>query len=169
MLTNNERKDIIKVIVFLENRGLLLKGISRKVTGQEGELLYFLSPLIKVGLPLITNVLTLAKSILIPLGLTTATSATDAAIQKKIFGSGTTLIISDEEMNDIIKLVISLEDSGLLIRGVKQTIKKEAKEQKGIFLDMLLSTLGTSLLGNMLAEKVALRSGEETIRSGQDF
>ena len=169
MLTNNERKDIIKVIVFLENRGLLLKGISRKVTGQEGELLYFLSPLIKVGLPLITNVLTLAKSILIPLGLTTATSATDAAIQKKIFGSGTTLIISDEEMNDIIKLVISLEDSGLLIRGVKQTIKKEAKEQKGRFLDMLLSTLGTSLLGNMLAEKVALRSGEETIRSGQDF
>ena len=169
MLTNNERKDIIKVIVFLENRGLLLKGISRKVTGQEGELLYFLSPLIKVGLPLITNVLTLAKSILIPLGLTTATSATDAAIQKKIFGSGTTLIISDEEMNDIITLVISLEDSGLLIRDVKQTIKKEAKEQKGRFLDMLLSTLGTSLLGNMLAEKVALRSGEETIRSGQDF
>ena len=62
--------------------------------------------------------LPLAKSVLIPLGLTAGVSPTDAAIQKKIFGSGmTTLIISNEEMNDVMKIVKSLEDSGLFIKG----------------------------------------------------
>ena len=70
-----------------------------------------LRPLLKTGLPLMKNKLKpLAKSVLIPLGLTTAASATDAAIHKKIFGSGmTTMIISNEEMNDIMKIVKSLE------------------------------------------------------------
>ena len=73
----------------------------------------------------------LAKSVLIPLQLTAAVLATEAAIQKKLFGSGmTTLIISTEEMNDIMKTVKSLEESGLLIKGVSKTIKNEAKEQK---------------------------------------
>ena len=68
----------------------------------------------------------LAKSDLIPLGLTAAASATDAAIQKKIFGSGmTTLIISNEEMNDIMKTIKSLENTGLLIKGVSKTIEKK--------------------------------------------
>ena len=72
------------------------------------------------GLPLIKDVFTpLAKSVLIPLGLTVAASATDAAIQKNIFGSGTTtLIISNKEMEDIVKIIKLLEESRLLIKGI---------------------------------------------------
>ena len=101
-----------------------------------------LGPLLKTGLPLIGNVLkTLTKSVLIPLGLTAAASATDAAIHKKMFGTGdTTLIISNEEMNEIMKIIKSLEESGLLIKAVSKTIKNGAKEQKGRFLRMLLGT-----------------------------
>ena len=70
----------------------------------------------------------LAKSVLIPLGLTAAASATDAAIHKKMFRSGfTTLIISNEEMNEIMKVINSLEESGLLIKGVSETIKNKVK------------------------------------------
>ena len=73
-----------------------------------------------------------------PLGLTGAASATDAAIHKKMFGSGITpLIICNEEMNDIMKIVKSLEEPGLLTKGVCETIKNEAKEQKGRFLSIL--------------------------------
>ena len=80
----------------------------------------------------------LAQSVLIPLGLAAAASATDAAIHKKMFGSGvTTFIISIEEMNDIMKIVKSLEEPGLLIKNVSETIENEAKEQKGGFLGML--------------------------------
>ena len=76
----------------------------------------------------------LAKSILIPLGLTVAVSATKAAIHEKMFGSVvTTLIISNEEVNDVMKIVKSLEESGLLIKNVSETIKNEAAEQKGGF------------------------------------
>ena len=89
----------------------------------------------------------LAKSVLIPLGLTAAASATNAAIHKEIFKSGTTLIISNEEMNDIMKIVKSLEESGLLIKGVSETTKNEGKEQKGGLLRMLSGTLRASLLG----------------------
>ena len=82
-----------------------------------------------------------------------------------MFGSGfTTLIISNEEMEDI-KIVKSLEDSGLLIKGVSETIKNEAKKQKGGFLCILLGTLGASLLGNLLTGKGTIRMGEETIRA----
>ena len=90
-------------------------------------------------MPLIGNVLKpLAKSLLIPLGLTAAASATDAAIHRKMFGSRvTTLIISNEEMNDIMKIVKLIEKSGLLIKGVSETINKELKEGKGGFLEML--------------------------------
>ena len=99
----------------------------------------------------------LLKSVIKPLGmlgLTAAASATDAAINKKILGSGTTnLIISNDEMKDILKIFKSLEDSGVLLKGVSKTIKNEAKEKKGGFLSMLLGTLGASSLGNMLAGK----------------
>ena len=84
----------------------------------EGFLGRLLCPLLKTGLPLITNVnKPLAKSVLIPLGLTVGASASDPGIHKKILGSGntTTLIISNDEVNDIIKIVKSLEDSGLLL------------------------------------------------------
>ena len=101
-----------------------------KIRQSGGFLDGLLEPLIKTGLPLTGNVLkSLAKSVLILLGLTAAASATDACIHKKMFGSGViTLIISNEEMNDIMKIVKSLEESGLLIKGVSQTIKNEAKE-----------------------------------------
>ena len=91
----------------------------------------FLAPLLNPGLSLTGNVLKpLAKSILIPLGLTAAASATDAAIHKKMFVSGvTTLIISNEKMNDIMQIVKPLEESGLLIKDVSKTIENEAKEQ----------------------------------------
>ena len=90
-----------------------------------------LSPLLKTGLPLIKNVIKpLAKSVLIPLGLTAAASAAGAEVHKKILGSGhnsTTLIISNNEMEDIIKIVKSLEDSGLLLKGVAETVQNEVK------------------------------------------
>ena len=107
----------------------------------------------KVAIPL-------AKSVLGPLGITAAASAIDAEIQKKIHGLGTTtLIVSNEEMNDIMKIVQALEDSNILLRGVTKTIKNETKEQKEEFLSILLVTLGASLLGNLLAGKIILRAG----------
>ena len=114
-----------------------------------------LGPLLKTGLPFMKNLIKpLAKSALIPLGLTTAASAADAGIHKKILGSETTtLIISNNEMEDIIKIVKSLKDSGLLLKGVNETIQNEIKEEKGGFLSILLGTLGTSLLGIILAGK----------------
>ena len=99
-------------------------------------------PLMKVAIPL-------AKNVLAPLGITAAASAIDAGIKKKKHGSETTtLIISNEEMNYIMKIVPALEDSNILLKGVPKTIKDETKEQKGGFLSMLLGTLGASLLGN---------------------
>ena len=85
-------------------------------------------------MPLIKSILKpLAKIVLIPLGLTASASATDAAIQNKIFGSGmTTLIISNEEMNDIMKIVKSLADVALLAKGVSETIKNESKKPKKV-------------------------------------
>ena len=114
----------------------------------------------------------LAKCVLIPLGLTAAASAADAGIHKKILGSrqnnpsSVTLIISNNEMEDIIKIVKSLEDSGLLLKGVTETIQNEAKEQKGGFLSMLLGTLGASLVRNILAGKGINRAGEGIVRAG---
>ena len=89
-----------------------------------------LGPLLRTELPLIKNVIkALAKSVLVPLGLTAAASAADAGIHKKISGSGhnTTLIISNDEMEDIFKIFKSLEDYGILLEGVSD----KAKEQKG--------------------------------------
>ena len=95
-----------------------------------------LGPLLKVGLPRIKDLIKpLAKCVLIPLGLTAAASAADAGVHKKISGSGkpTALIISNDEMKNIIEIVESLEDSGLFPEGVSETIQSEAKEQKGGF------------------------------------
>ena len=88
-----------------------------------------------------------------------------------MFGSGTRisdlakrtiLITLNEEMNDFMKRVF-------LIKGVCETIKNEAKEQKGGFLSVLLGILGVSLLRNLLADKGTIRAGEGTIRAGKDF
>ena len=80
----------------------------------------------------------LAKSVLIPLALTAAASAADTGIHKKILGSGnTTLIVSNNEIEDIIKIIKPLEDSGLLLKGVTETVQNEVKDQKGVFFSML--------------------------------
>ena len=80
--------------------------------------------------------------------------------KKKIHDSGTTtLIISNEETNDIMKIVQGLEVSNILLKGVTKTIKNGTKEQKGGFLSMLLGTLGASLLGNLLTGKGIVRAG----------
>ena len=77
-----------------------------------------------------------------------------------MFGSvTTTLIISNEKMTDIMKIIKSFKESWLLIKGVSETIKNEAKEPKGGFLSMLLGTLGASLLGSLLAGKGTIRTG----------
>ena len=121
-------------------------------------------PLMKVAMPL-------AKNILAPLGISAAMSAVDGSIKKNMFCSGTTtLIISNDEMDDILKIVKSLEDSNVLLKGVSETIQHEAKEQRGGFLIMLLGTLGASLFGDVLSKglsgKGVIRAGEGTIRAG---
>ena len=117
----------------------------------------------------------LLKSVIKPLvmlGLTAAASATDAAINKKIFGSGnhTTLIISNDDMQDLLKIVKSSEDNGILLDRITETVKNEVKEKKGGFLSMLLGTLGASLLGDLLTKNLSgrgiIRAGEGTIRAG---
>ena len=95
---------------------------------------------------------------------------------KKILGSGrrchsssssapkaTTLIISNDKMKDLIEIVKSLEDSGLLLKGVSETIRNEAKEQKGRFLSVLLGALDANLLGSILTGKGIDRAGEGAI------
>ena len=120
---------------MIENHRKLLKTQFHKIGQSGGFLGRLLGPLLKTGLPLIGNLLKpLGKSVLIPLGLTVVASATDAPIQKKIYGSGTTTsIISNEEMKDITKIVKPLEDSGLLIKGVSETIKMKQKNKKEDF------------------------------------
>ena len=116
-----------------------------------------------------------AKSVLIPLGLTAAASAADTGINEKILRSGhpsdsalhnTILIISNDEVEDIIKRAKSLKDSHSLLKEVSEIIENETIKQKGGFLSMLLGTLGTNLLGNMLGDKRTNRTGEGFIRAG---
>ena len=130
----------------------LSKAQINKIIQSGGFLGRLLGPLLKAGLPLIKNVIKpLAKSVLIPLGLTAAASVADAGIHKKILGSGTTtLIISNEQMSDI-KIVQALEDSNILL--------------KGVFLSMLLGTLGASLLGNLLTGTGIERAGSGRLLS----
>ena len=128
-----------------------------KIIQPEGFLGLLLSklagPLIKVAVPF-------AKNFLAQLGITAAASAIDAGIQKKIHGSViTTLIISNEEMNNIMKIVQALEDSNILLKAVTKTIKNVTQKQSGGFLGMLVGTLGASWLGNMLAGKGIVRAG----------
>ena len=110
----------------------------------------------------------LAKSVLVSLGLTAVASAADAGIHKKILGSGhnnTTLIISNDEMDDILIIVKSLEDSGVLLKGVSETTQNEANKQRGGFLSMLLGTLGASLLSDLLKKNLSgIGTGEELVK-----
>ena len=102
---------------------------------------------------------------MIPLGVASA-SVADAGIHKKFLGSGTTtLIISNEELEDIMKIVKSLEYPGLLVKGISETIQNEAKELQCEFLVMLLRKLDASLLGNMLTGK-GVKLGNGVNRAG---
>ena len=128
----------------------------------------FLGPLLKTGFPLL-------KSVIKPLallGLTAASSAIDAGVQQKIYGSGTTtLVISGEELNDIMKIIQTLEDQGILLKRVTKTVENEVKSQHGGFLSILLRTLRASLLGDLLTKNLSgkgtVRGGEETVRAGE--
>ena len=173
LLTNTQISKPCKAFANNSLANIELSKIQLHRIGQSGRFLdRRLWPLLKTGLPLTENVLRpLAKSVFLALlGLTAAALATDAASLKKMFGSDTTtLIISNKEMHDIIKIVKSLQQWGLLIKGVRKTIENEAKKQKGWFPGMLLGTLGDSLLGNLLTGKSTNRAGEGTVRAGQDF
>ena len=114
----------------------------------------------KVAMPL-------AKNVLAPLGLTAAMSAIDGSIQKKIHGSGVKLIIEEEDMQDIRKIIKELENSDILLKGVSKTIENEIKEQRGGFLSILLGTLGATLLGNLLTGKGIMGAGDGIGRAGE--
>ena len=141
-----------------------------KIIQSGGFLGKLLGPLLKTGLPFMKSVITpLAKSVLIPLGLTAAASAADAGIHKKILGSGnnTTLIISNKEMDDVIKIVKSLEGSGVLLKGITESVQNKIKEQKGGFLSMFLGTLGACLLRNLLTGKGVFHARKRVNKKGK--
>ena len=168
LLTNRQVANHCKAFANYLSTDIKLPKIQLSKMIQSGGFLgRLLGPLLKTGLPLIKNIIKrLAKSVLILLRLTAAASAADAGIHKKILGSGnTTLIISNNEIEDIIKIVKSLEDSGLLLKGVTETVQNEVKEQKGGFFSMLLGTLGASLLGNILTGQGINRAGEGIVRA----
>ena len=172
LLTNRQVSSIRKA--FANNSSINIKFSKAqlsKMIQSGGFLGKLLNTLLKKGLPLIKSVITpLAKSLLIPLGLTAAAAAAaDAGIHKKILGSGsnTTLIISIKDMDDLIKIVESLEDSGLLLKGIIESVQNEIKEQKGGFLSMLIGTLGASLLGNLLTGKGVNKKGKGIHRAGE--
>ena len=126
LLANTEVSRLWKDFVNNSLANVTLSKTQLQQIGQPGWFLgRSLGPLLTTRLPLIKNVLKpLAKTVLIPLVLIAAASATDAGINKKMFGSGmTTLLISHEEINDIMKLVKFLEESGLIIKGVGETIR----------------------------------------------
>ena len=123
------------------------------------------------GLPLMEKVLTpLSKGVLLPLGLLAGMSAAEATIKNKIYGSGgTALTIANEKMEDIMKIVKSLEESGLLVKGMNETVNNETKEQKVQFLPMSFGALAASMLGSALKGRGVIRVGAGTIRPGKNF
>ena len=152
-INNNSATDIklskAQLRIIIQSGGFLGKLLS-KLAG----------PLMKVALPL-------AKNVLVPLGLAASMSAIDGSIRKKIHGSGVKLIIEQEDIKDIMKIIKALENSGILLKGVSKTIKNETKEQRGGFLSMLFGTLGASLLGNLLTGgKGIMRAGDGIVRAG---
>ena len=187
LLTNRQVANLCKAFAKNTSTDIMLSKTQLSNMIQSGGFLgKLLGPLLRTGLPLMKSVIKpLDKSVLIPLGLTAAASVADAGIHKKILGSGkrpldlalphnnTTLIILNDEMDDILKIVKSLDDSGVLLKGASEAIQNEAKEQTGGFLSMLLGTLGASLLGDLLTRNLSgkgvIRAGEGNIRAGYGF
>ena len=164
LLTNRQVANIRKA--FANHTSTDVKFSKAQLTKmRKGGFLRFLAPLLKSGSPLL-------KSVIKPLGmlgLTAAESATDAAINKKVLGSSnhTTLIISIDDMQDLLKIVKSLEGSGILLDGMTETAKNKVKKQKG---GLLLGISGASFLGNLLTKNLSgrgvIREGQGTIRAG---
>ena len=152
-INNNSAIDIklskAQIKKIIQSGGFLGK-LSSKLAG----------PLMKVAMPL-------TKNVLAPLGLTAAMSAIAGSIQKKIHGSGIKLIIEEEDMQDIIKIIKELENSDISLKGVSKTIENEITEQREGFLSMLLGTLGAILLGNLLTGKGIMRAGDRIVRAGE--
>ena len=169
LLTNRQVFSIRKA--FANNSSVDIKFSKAqlsKMIQSGGFLGKLLDPLLKTGLPLMKSVITpLAKNVLIPLGVTAAASAADAGIHKKILGSGNNTTLITSNMDDLIKIVKSFEDSGLLLKGITQSVQNEIKEQKGGFLSMLLGTLGASLLGNLLPGEGVNKNGNGIHRAGE--
>ena len=169
LLTNSQVPNIRKAFANHSSIDIKLSKTQLSKMIQSGGFLGHL--LSKLAGPLMKVAVLLTKNALAPLGLSASMSAIDGSIKKKMLGSGaTTLIISNDEMDDILKIDKSLEDSGVLLKGVSETIQHEAKEQRGGFLSMLLGTLEASLLGDVLSKglsgKGVIRTGEGTIRAG---
>ena len=169
LLTNRQVANLRKAFANHTSTDIKLsKTQLSKMIQSSGVLGRLLGPLLKTGLPLL-------KSVIKPLGLlgfTAARLAIDASVQKKIYGIGsvTTLIVFNDDIQDILKIVKSLEDSGVLLKGVTKTIHNDISEQKGGFLSMLLGILGASLLGDLLTKNLSgtgvIRAGKGTIRAG---
>ena len=147
-----------------------------KKVAQSGE---FLGRFFRRFLPkIIQPTISVEKNKLGPLGLSAAMSGIDGAIQKSMFGSGiTTLKIDDKELNHLMKIIKVLEGHGVLLKGITKTAQNEVKSQRGRFLNMLMDTLGASLLGDISSKglfgkglsggKGIYRSGEGIIKAGQ--
>ena len=177
LLTNRHILSLIKA--FNIHTSANIKFSKAQLTKiQKGRFLRFLALLLTPGLPLLKFVI----KPLSMLGLTASASATNTTINQKILGSGNhaTLIISNDDMKNLLKIIKSLEDSGILLDGVTETVKDEVKEQKDGFLSMLLGTLGVSLVGDLLtkylsgrgairAGKGRIRAREGRIRAGYEF
>ena len=167
LLTNRQVANLRKA--FANHTSADIKLSKAQLTKmQKGGFLRFLAPSLKSGLPLL-------KRVIKPLGMlgfTAVASATDAARNKKVLASGnhTTLIISNDDLNNLLQVTKSLENSGILLDAITESVKKEVKEKKDGFLSMLLGTLGASLLGDLLTKhlsgKGVIRAGEATIRAG---
>ena len=158
LLTTRQNTKLRNAINNLATDIKLSKAQIKKLIQSGGFLGKLLS---KLAGPLMQVAMLLAKNVVAPLGLTAAMSAIDGSIQQKIHGSGVKLIIEQEDMNDMIKIIEALENSDILLKGVTKTIESESKEQRGRFLTMLLGTLGASLLGNLLTGgKGIMRAGD---------
>ena len=158
LLTNTQVSKICKAFANGSSANIKFSKMQlSKIVQSGGFLCRLLGPLLKTGLPLKGNLSKL-------LGLTAAAAATDAAIQKRIYGTGTTTLISlNEKMEDILKTVNWHEESGLLIKGIKN---ERTKEQKKEFLGMLLGIFAASILRNALTGRGVIRAGKGAIRAG---
>ena len=158
LLTNRKVTNLCKVVANNSSTDITLSKTQLSKMIQSGGFLdKLLGLLLKTGVPLTKTVIKpLARSVLIPLGLTAAASVADTGK-------------SNDETEDIIWTVKSLEDSGVLVKGVSETIQNEVKQQKGGFRSMLLGTLGANLLGNILADKEMSRAGDKQRFTASSF